>query len=307
MLPATVTPVSRRLSHRIWIIVLLMTLAASITAALNPASVLNFLAPLGGVTREIDIRYGADPRQRLDIYLPKNPANAPIAIFIYGGSWQRGAKETYLFAASALARRGIVVVVPDYTLYPDAGFPRFLEDAAVATAWTADWAHRNAGTRGTSADRLVLMGHSAGAHIAAMLSYDARWLAPHGLDPRRNIAGFVGLAGPYDFLPIKDPVVQKIFALPPIEETQPINHVSGGEPPSFLGVSPSDTVVRPGNSERLASRLEAQGSRVTLKFYPRTNHLSLIGSFSPLLRVLAPVADDVADFTHRLPPPPGAR
>lgn len=305
MLPATGTGVSRRHSHRVWKIVGLMALAATLTAAFNPASVLNLLAPLGGVTREIDIRYGTDPRQRLDLYLPKDTANAPVAVFIYGGSWQRGAKETYLFAAAALARRGIVVVVPNYTLYPDAGFPRFLEDAAAATAWTADWARRNAG--GTSADRLVLMGHSAGAHIAAMLAYDARWLAPHGLDPRRNLAGLVGLAGPYDFLPIKDPIVQKIFAHPQIEQTQPITHVKGGEPPSFLGVSPSDTVVRPGNSERLASRLDAHGSRVTLKVYPRTNHLSLIGSFSPLLRVLAPVAEDVADFIHRLPPTPGAR
>ena len=283
-----------------------MTLAASLAAAFSPASVLNLLTPLSGVTREISISYGAHPRQRLDLYLPKDVANAPIAVFIYGGSWQRGAKETYLFAAAALARRGIIVVVPDYTLYPEAGFPRFLEDAAAATAWTAGWARRNAGTRGTNAGRLVLAGHSAGAHIA-MLAYDGRWLGPHGLDPRRDVAGFVGLAGPYDFLPIKDPAIQKVFAHPAPAETQPITHVKGGEPPTFLGFAPSDTVVRPGNSERLASKLDAHGSRVTLQSYPGTNHLTLIGSFSPLLRVLAPVAEDVADFIHRLPPTPRVR
>jgi acetyl esterase/lipase len=284
-----------------------MTLAASVAAALKPASVLNFLTPLGGVTHQRDIRYGADPRQRLDVYLPKDPASAPVAVFVYGGSWQSGAKETYLFAAAALARRGVVVVVPDYTLYPEAGYPRFLEDVAAATAWTAGWARRNSGARDGRAGRLVLVGHSAGAHIAAMLAFDARWLAPHGLDPRRDLAGFVGLAGPYDFLPIKDPIIQKVFAHRPLEETQPIMHVKGGEPPSFLGVAPADTVVRPGNSERLASRLEANGSRATLQSYPRTNHLSLIGAFSPVLSLLAPVADDVATFIHRLPPTSGAR
>lgn len=282
-----------------------MTLGASLAAAFNPAAVLNVLAPLGGVTRETGVRYGEAERQRLDLYLPKDAAGAPIAIFMYGGSWQRGSKASYLFVAAALARRGIVVVVPDYTLYPEAGFPRFLEDAAAATAWTAGWARRNAATRGTSAGRLVLMGHSAGAHIAAMLAFDARWLAPHGLDPRQDVAGFVGLAGPYDFLPIKDPAIQKVFAHPEPAATQPITHVKGGEAPSFLAVAPSDTVVRPGNSERLARRLQQHGSRVALQAYPRTNHLTLVGSFSPLLQGLAPIAEDVARFMHELPSTPG--
>ena len=204
--------------------------------------------------------------------------------------------------AAALARRGLIVVVPDYTLYPEAGFPRFLEDSAAAVAWTAAWARRAFPTDGT-ANRIVLMGHSAGAHIAAMLAYDARWLSPHGLDPRRDVAGFVGLAGPYDFLPIKDPVIQRVFAQPDLGSTQPITHVTGGEAPTFLAVAPADTVVRPGNSERLARRLEAHGSRVTLQSYPRANHLTLVGSFSPLLRIIGPVADDVADFIRRLPAP----
>ncbi len=65
--------------------------------------------------------------------------------------------------------------------------------------------------------------------------------------------------------------------------------------------------MRPGNSERLAHRLDAHGSRVTLQSYPRTDHLTLIGSFAPLVRLLAPVVDDVTDFIRRLPPTTGAR
>jgi acetyl esterase/lipase len=150
------------------------------------------------------------------------------------------------------------------------------------------------------------MGHSAGGHIAAMLAYDARWLTPHGLDPRRDLAGLVGLAGPYDFLPIQDPVIKIIFAHPRPETTQPITFVTGGEAPTLLGFAPSDTVVRPGNSQRLAGRLSEKGSPVALKSYPRTSHTSLIGSFSPLLRVLGSAADDTADFIRALPPARGS-
>jgi acetyl esterase/lipase len=307
MQPGISTAAPRRPARRVWITAFLMALGASLAAAFSPATVLNALAPLWGVRRETGLRYGDHPRQLLDLYVPKAAAGAPIAVFIYGGSWQSGSRETYQFVAAALARRGIIVAVPDYTVYPEAKFPRFLEDAAAAAAWTADWARRNAGPHGTRADRLVLMGHSAGAHIAAMLAFDGRWLAPHGLDPRRDLAGFVGLAGPYDFLPIKDPIIKLIFAHPEPEATQPISFVTGGEVPTFLGVAPSDTVVRPGNSERLGKRLEANGARVTLQVYPWTNHLSLIGSFSPLLRPLAGVADDVAGFMHRLPPASNAR
>jgi acetyl esterase/lipase len=293
--------------RRIWPLALVVALGTIIAAVFSPATVLNAFAPRAGVVRETDIRYGEGARQRLDLYMPRDATNAPVVVFVYGGSWQRGAKETYGFAANALARRGIIVVVPDYTVYPEAGFPRFVEDTAAAVAWTAQWARRNGPPGGGSAARLVLMGHSAGAHIAAMLAFDARWLAPHGLDPRRDIAGLVGLAGPYDFLPIKDPIIQRIFANPQPESTQPITYVQGGEAPTYLAVAPSDTVVRPGNSERLAKRLTAHGGRVTLQAYPRTNHLTLIGSFSPLLKVLAPIADDVAGFILELPPAPRPR
>ena len=94
------------------------------------------------------------------------------------------------------------------------------------------------------------MGHSAGAHIAAMLAYDGQWLQRVGITSRKDIAGFIGIAGPYDFLPIWDPAVKEIFAVADLSRTQPINFVTGGEPPTFIGVA-TDSVVDPGNSRRL--------------------------------------------------------
>ncbi len=264
---------------------------------LRPATLLNLAAPRSGIRVETSLTYGGGERLRLDVYSPAAARDAPVIVFFYGGSWQRGQKETYRFVAAEMARQGFVAAVPDYTLYPEAGFPRFLEDAAAAVAW----AKTNAGRFGGSKSRVFVMGHSAGAHIAAMLAFDARWLSAHGLDPRKDVAGVVGLAGPYDFLPIKDPVIKVIFAHEEPASTQPITHVAGGEAPVFLGVAPDDTTVRPGNSERLAARLTDAGSQVSLMRYPRTNHLTIVGAMSPLLRFLAPVATDIAGFVRATP------
>lgn len=277
---------------------MLMLSAGAGWAMTDPAFLLNLLAPRAGIRSEAAIAYGPGAQRRLDVYAPGDAKGASVVVFFYGGSWQRGSRETFRFVAAALARRGIVAIVPDYTLYPQGRFPSFLEDGAAAVAW----AKANAARYGGDAGRLFIMGHSAGAHIAAMLALDARWLGTKGLDPRRDIAGLIGLAGPYDFLPIEDPVIQVIFAGDNPEQTQPITFVSGGEAPVYLGIAPQDVTVRPGNSERLAAKLGAKGASVTLTRYPRTNHLTLIGAMSPVLGFLAPVADDVAGFVRATAP-----
>lgn len=271
-------------------------LAAMIGALMNPAFLVNAVAPRSGIVVRQSLPYGEGARRTLDVYAPEDARDAPVVVFFYGGSWQKGSKAYYRFVAAELASRGFLAIVPDYRVYPDARFPGFLEDGARAVAW----ARRHAGEFGGSADRLFLMGHSAGAHIAAMLAFDARWLEAAGLDPRRDVAGVIGLAGPYDFLPIKDPVIKTIFAVDDQIRTQPITFVSGGEPPAFLAVAESDTIVRPGNSERLAARLREKGSEAILVSYARPGHLTLIGAYSPLLRFLAPVADDTAAFVQRV-------
>ena len=287
-------PRSRRLLFGLVAFVLLLAALAAF-AMLNPALIVNALAPRTGIDVRASLPYGDGPRRTLDVYAPHGARNAPVIVFFYGGSWQRGSKEAYRFVAAELARRGFVAVVPDYTVYPAARFPDFLEDGAKAVAWT----RANASSFGGNAEALMLMGHSAGAHIATMLAFDARWLASHGLQSRKDIAAVIGLAGPYDFLPIKDPIIREIFAVPDQAVTQPITFVEGGEPPVWLGVAASDTTVRPGNSERLAARLRSKGGEVALRSYNRASHISLIGAFSPLLRVLGPVADDVAAFAAR--------
>ena len=267
-------------------------------AACSPVTVLNGVAQ-GPFTVTHNIAYAPNPRESLDVYKPAHAHNAPVVVFYYGGSWQDGDKAMYRFVGAALASKGVVTIIPNYRVYPDTLFPGFLQDSAAAFAW----AHAHAADYGGNPGQIFVMGHSAGAYNAAMLALDPEWLAPFGLSPQRDIAGFIGLAGPYDFLPLTDPILKKIFGPPgQLARTQPINFVTSGAPPAFLAAGTADHTVNPGNTTRLAKRLAHAGDSVTVKLYPGINHTKLIGAFSPLLRWMAPVFKDSLAFIQHTPP-----
>ena len=238
------------------------------------------------------IAYAERSRHRLDVCRPRGAAAAPVIIFFYGGAWQGGYKELYRYVAKALARRGYVAVVPDYRIYPEACYPDFLDDGAQVVRWVKD----NIARFGGDPDKLFLKGHSAGAHIAAMLSIDARWLSKVGLDPRRDIAGLIGIAGPYDLMPLRDEKLKVIFGGVNRPETQPIFHVAPGAPPALLMTGGRDRLVEPGNSVRLAARLVAAGNAATVRTYRRIGHFIIIAAVAPFLRFLVPVMRDVDAF-----------
>jgi acetyl esterase/lipase len=238
------------------------------------------------------IAYAERSRHRLDVCRPGGAAAAPVIIFFYGGAWQGGYKELYRYVAKALARRGYVAVVPDYRIYPEVCYPDFLDDGAQVVRWVKD----NIARFGGDPDKLFLKGHSAGAHIAAMLSIDARWLGKVGLDPRRDIAGLIGIAGPYDLMPLRDEKLKVIFGGVNRPETQPILHVAPGAPPALLMTGGRDRLVEPGNSVRLAARLVAAGNAATVLTYRRIGHFIIIAAVAPFLRFLVPVMRDVDAF-----------
>jgi acetyl esterase/lipase len=273
-------------------------LLATLPAAACGPKLLNVLVPGDGYRVERDLAYGDDPRQRLDVYVPDGLAGpAPVALFFYGGRWQAGAKDQFHFVGQALASRGFVTVIPDYRRHPEAGFPRFVEDGAAAAAWV-----RGHGAElGADPGAIHLLGHSAGAHIAALLALDRDYLAAAGVAPDA-IRSFVGLAGPYDFLPLDDPTLELIFAVDDLAATQPITFAGPGAPPALLLHGADDLTVRPANSERLAAALAAAGNRADLKLYPDLGHVGLLVALAAPLRWLAPVLADVSDFMHATSP-----
>jgi len=216
-------------------------------------------------------------------------AGAPVVVFVYGGDWRTGRREDYRFVAQSLAKAGLLVFVPDYRKTPQVTFPAFVEDAAKAVAWSK----HHAAEYGGDPSRIYLLGHSAGAHIVAMLGTDGRFLQAVGMRPR-DLAGVVGMSGPYDFLPLTDPDLQQVFAPQtnwPL--SQPVNFVDGDEPPFLLFQGTADKTVRPRNSVSMAAKLRAAGEPVQLQMIEGAGH---VATLTGLVRESSDVRTQVLQF-----------
>lgn len=259
----------------------------SLLGGCSPAGLLNATVPRGGYTRQRDIAYGSLPRQTLDLYRPQTPRpDGKSVIFFYGGSWDTGAKGDYLFLGQALASRGITTIIPDYRLYPEVRFPAFIEDAAQATRWAGEH---------VGLTKLFIAGHSAGAHIASMLAVNTPYLAQAGVD-RMALAGFIGLSGPYDFLPLKSAKLIDIFGGANRPEIEAITFARAPLPRALLVHGTADTTVYPRNSENLAAAWRRAGAPVELKLYEGVGHIDVVAAFSDLLHKRAMTREDVLAF-----------
>jgi len=241
--------------------------------------------------------YGSDPRQQLDIYRPSTgEAKAPTIVFIYGGSWNSGRRQEYDFVGRAFASRGFVTVIADYRLVPEHVYPAFVQDSAKAVAW----AYRNIAAYGGDPHKLFVVGHSAGAYNAMMVTLQPGFLRREGL-PASIIDAAVGLSGPYDFLPLDVEETQAAFkGVANLPATQPVTWAGRGrKPPVFVATGEADTLVLPRNTKALARALRAAGNSVEEKYYPGVDHAGTLLAISRPLRDDAPVLDDVTEFLGR--------
>ncbi len=242
------------------------------------------------------LAFGDDPALTLDVYAPANrsegAAALPVVIFYYGGGWVAGSSGDYGFAGAGFASKGFIALVPNYRLVPKVRFPAFVEDAALAVKWARD----NAARFGGDPKRISLAGHSAGAYNAAMIALDRHYLTDIGVDPGIVRAAAL-LAGPYDFHPFTEMRGRDALGhWPRPEETQPIHFARADAPPLLLAAGTADTVVRPGNSERLAARLKSLGAPVELRLYPGKSHVDIAMSLSRPFRGKTPALADSAAF-----------
>lgn len=282
----------------------LLTLSGAMAAAAcSPLAPLNWAAG-SSARRRVDVAYGSLQRQQLDLYVPaEGTTGAPLVVFFYGGGWTAGDRARYRFAGEALATTGCAVAIPDYRLHPSVRYPVFLEDCAASVAWL----QQHADEVGVNADRIVLAGHSAGAYNAAMLALDPRWLAAARAD-RAAVRGWIGLCGPYDFLPPRSATLRDIFG--PSEgwpDTQPVAHVAAGAPPALLLWGDDDTTVLPRNSERLAARLRSAGGDVTTEVYRGVGHVKPLLALSRPFRDSLPVLPSMDAFIRRVTASTGRR
>jgi acetyl esterase/lipase len=255
---------------------------AVLSACSGPA-LLNAVTSRAGYTVVNDIRYAPGERGTYDLYVPDGAdATTPVVVFFYGGGWDSGAKGTYPFVGQSLASDGVIVAIPDYRVFPEVQFPAFVEDGAKAVAAVAQAVREGRHGLVAGAHPLFLMGHSAGAQIAALLSLDRHYLADAGL-AGRPLAGLIGLAGPYDFLPLTDERYKRVFPPRLRPASQPVNFVTAAAPPMLLVAGAADTTVKPDNSRSLAEKVRAAGGSATVDIRPGVDHIGAVSGLATAL------------------------
>jgi acetyl esterase/lipase len=276
----------------------IMRLGVALLAAFSSACtslslfIANVPASFGAYQRTTGLPYGTDRRQRMDVYRPRQQAaGRPVVIFWYGGSFTSGSRSEYRFVGAALAERGFVAVLPDYRLYPQVRFPEFMDDAARAVVWVQE----HASEYGGDPRHVVLMGHSAGAHIASYLALNREVLRKAGGKPEW-ISGLVDLSGPYVLTP-NTRTLHLIFAAPYTPaDWQPVRFVTRGAPPTFLAHGMNDTLVSVGQAEELRDALRANDVRVEAELYANRGHGDTVAALSVLVRSRVPVLDQASRF-----------
>lgn len=275
------------------IVIVLIGLIAMTLPGCSGLGVVNTLAPDGGVMQTAGLAYGDHPRQTLDLYRPADATGpVPTVLFFYGGSWKGGHKEDYAFAGRALARAGFLVAVADYRVYPEVQFPAFVGDGAKAVKWL----NENAAEYGGETTAIHLVGHSAGAHIAAMIALDRSFLSAEGL-PGDILGRWVGLAGPYAFHPSEIDYVSMVFDnLDNENAARPITFVDAAAPQALLLHGRADETVIPLHSERLAQALNDAGVAAAAHFYDGIGHAKLVLSLTDPFTGFAPAFTDTVRF-----------
>ncbi len=262
----------------------------------------NTLAELDNYRLINNIRYGRFDNNNLDIYVPEKTLHdkkqKAVVVFFYGGCWgacMSYTRKDYAFVAQAFTSLGYSVVIPDYRHYPEHMFADIMTDAVNATTWV----HNNiAKFSGDNTTRIILVGHSSGAHMAALLTLDKSRLPA---EVRSSIAGFIGLAGPYDFLPFTEDYQPALFGPEKnYPASQPVNYVSGHDAPMLLLYGNDDSRVKPINIESLTRIAQQAGDDVESHRYNGIDHPGILAALSRPLRDNKPVMADIARFMDRI-------
>ncbi|MGB7371979.1 alpha/beta hydrolase [Erythrobacter sp.] len=241
---------------------------------------------------------GPHAQQKVLVWSPpgadRGTAPLPVIVFVHGGSWRDGDPDDYGFVARALVPEGFVVVLAGYRLGEAGRYPAMLEDTAAAIRWTRE----NIAAHGGDPQAIVLAGHSAGAYNVVTTALDTRWLEAEGVPPQ-SIAGVVGIAGPYDFLPFDSESTIAAFGhVEDPEQTQPVSHVGEDAPQMLLIHGEEDETVEPRNTRALTDRLEKAGGHALPLFFPGMSHSDPLIALAAPWRSRRSVLEYVAGYAH---------
>lgn len=284
------------------LVVLLAGVGLQIAIARNGPAVLSAVDRISGGPRDAEMKAriptGSHPQQQLIVWGPARPdpaeAPLPVLLFTHGGSWRSGNPVDYGFIARAFVPEGFIVVLVGYRLGVDGVYPAMLEDTANAIAWT----HAEIAAYGGDPDRIVVAGHSAGAYNVVMTTLEEQWLARRGLSPD-VVTGVIGLAGPYDFLPLdSESTIASFGHLADPAISQPVEHVRPDAPQMLLIHGADDTLVRPRNTHVLTERLKQAGGHALSVVIPEMEHNDPLISLAEPWRSRRDIVGLVAGFAH---------
>jgi acetyl esterase/lipase len=242
-------------------------------------------------------------QQKLDLYLPSRKGFTTV-VFTFGGGWHRGGRKSVTPVGKKFQVLGYGCALLSHRLAPADKFPAQAEDVAAAFAWV----QKNIGARGGDPRRVVLMGHSSGAHLSLLIATDPKYLARHGLSPA-DVAGVVGLSTPVDLEPRKDKKGYgdalmagrgaDVFSRDAevMKAASPIRHVSATLPPTLLVVGERDFPMLEGDARLFAAKARRTGREVATFVGKGCDHMGVVRS---LLENRSPIREEVLTFFKKL-------
>ena len=261
-----------------------------------------------------NIAFSANPNLTLDVYQPTAPGPHPVLIWVYGGSWSSGSKELYAPVAQMLLPQNFVIVIPNYTLF-DANKPRsadapiaFQQAQQVADAFV--WTRENIARFGGDPAQIVWGGHSAGAQLTGLATFDPKYLETRGHSPQ-EICGWYGISGPYDInaqlayeMNVKGNKGELLYGVfgtrDGMNAASPSAYIKANVPPTLLIHGSADQTVPLATSENFQNALQSAGARSNLKIYDGAGHSGIL--FDALAEPKPRLLQDLANFAAQCKP-----
>jgi arylformamidase len=223
---------------------------------------------------DLDVPYGKDPKQRLDVYFPQKASNAPVLLFLHGGGFREGDRKQYGYVAEPFAKQGIITVVASYRLTPQSAHPAQSDDAKAAVAWI----YRNIAKRGGNPNAIYISGHSAGAILTADIGADLSWLDQMKI-PRAAVRGIVPISGPYDLVGGWKELSEYVPTQEAAASASALRHVNAPAPVAIVAYGSLEERFM-GTSADLVKALEAKGAKASLLVLDGKDHAGTVWDLS---------------------------
>jgi arylformamidase len=228
------------------------------------------------LNHHLDVPFGPTLAEHVDLYLaPGGVQNAPVLVYLHGGSWRSRTSKEFGFVARGPASRGVATVVVNYALCPDVSIDEIVRQTRAAIAW----AYKNAPNFGGDPERIHVAGHSAGGHLAAMLLV-TDWKGVYGF-PKDIIKGACAISGLFDLAPFPYTFLQPKLQLTwdQVLRNSPILHLPKWTPSLLLVYGEHETAEFRRQSDDFLAARKAKGLDTDLLTLPDKNHYDVIDGF----------------------------